>query len=347
MIRLVTRTFLLSAILFFISVDLLTGQNNTGQMKLPEMYYGDTSRTGRPFSKDPHVIWFRDRYLMYFSIPPGRIAGSVSTGWNIGIAESNDLIHWVKKGEINPVGEFEKNGLCAPSALVLENTVHLFYQTYGNGAKDAICHAFSDDGISFKRNDTNPVFRPTGDWTSGRAIDAEIVKDDNRFLLYYATRDPDMKIQLIGVASAPLKTDFRRSDWTQLTDGPVLKPEFPWEETCTEGASVIRINGWYYMFYAGAYNNRPQQIGLARSRDGVKWNKISNKPFLQNGDPGTWNSSESGHPHIFMDRDGRTWLFFQGNNDSGKTWYLSKIEILWNEDGPFIKPSADTGSAGK
>lgn len=35
-----------------------------------QMMFGDTSRTGTPFSKDPHVVRFGGRYLMYFSIPP-------------------------------------------------------------------------------------------------------------------------------------------------------------------------------------------------------------------------------------------------------------------------------------
>ena len=104
-----------------------------------------------------------------------------------------------------------------------------------------------------------------------------------------------------------------------------------------EGASIVRKGNTLYMFYAGAYNNDPQQIGVAKSTDGVKWERLSNKPFLTNGDPGTWNYSESGHPHLFQNDDGRTWLFYQGNNDQGKTWYLSNREVLWNENGPYLK----------
>lgn len=40
-----------------------------------------------------------------------------------------------------------------------------------------------------------------------------------------------------------------------------------------------------FMFYAGTYNNRPQQIGVAGSSDGIHWTKLSNKPFLVNGHP--------------------------------------------------------------
>ena len=90
------------------------------------------------------------------------------------------------------------------------------------------------------------------------------------------------------------------------------------------------------MFYAGAYNNFPQQIGVAKSSDGVHWTKLSDKPFLSNGAPGEWNSSESGHPNLFTDNDGRTYLFYQGNKDKGKTWFLSMVEVKWNDKGPYL-----------
>ena len=94
------------------------------------------------------------------------------------------------------------------------------------------------------------------------------------------------------------------------------------------------------MFYAGAYNNAPQQIGVAVSDDGVRWRRVGDKPFLENGKPGTWNSSESGHPGLFVAPDGRVWLFFQGNNDNGKTWYLSKVEVVWKNGLPSLKEPA-------
>jgi sucrose-6-phosphate hydrolase SacC (GH32 family) len=324
-------------ILIFISLYLTTMPPVLSQ-KASVMMFGDTSRTGIPFSKDPHVIRFGERYLMYYSIQPYKDKSNPVPGWGIGIAESNDLINWKKAGEITPSADYESKGLCAPCARVIDGKVHLFYQTYGNGKNDAICHAWSDDGIKFIRNATNPIFHPEAPWTCGRAIDAEVIKFKNSYYLYYATRDPDYKIQMQGVAVAPAITGFERQDWKNLSaDKPMLKPELPWEKDCIEGASVIEKNGKLYMFYAGAYNNAPQQIGAAVSSDGVSWSRLSKEPFLRNGAPGEWNSSESGHPHIFMDKNGRTFLFFQGNNDKGKTWYISNVEVEWNKKGPFLK----------
>lgn len=256
--------------------------------------------------------------------------------WHIGIAGSDDLVHWTKLGEIHPAADYEKNGLCAPGALVKDGKVHLFYQTYGNGPKDAICHAVSSDGIHFERNPTNPVFHPTGSWNCGRAIDAEVVEFNNRYFLYFATRDPSYKIQMQGVASTSLQSSFNRDEWEQLTDSSILKPALPWEKSCIEAAACIQIGKYLYMFYAGGYNNEPQQIGVARSEDGISWTRLFTEPFLANGKPGSWNESESGHPDIFEDKHGNSFLFYQGNNDKGKSWYLSNVEVKWTNELPEL-----------
>ena len=301
------------------------------------MLFADSSR-GRPFSKDPDVVNFKGKYYMYYSVPPFG-DGRSWDGWAIGIAESKDLHSWVRIGELLPAAEYEKKGLAAPAAIVLDNKVHLFYQTYGNGPKDAICHAYSDDGTQFTRNPTNPIFSPTGNWNVGRAIDADVIVDNNRLLLYCATRDPAMRIQMLVVASAPLNSDFGRDSWTQICDAPILKPELAWEKKCIEAPSVCKHNGRFFMFYAGAYNNQPQQIGCAVSKDGISWTRLSDSPVLPNGRPGEWNSSESGHPGVFVDNNGQTYLFFQGNNDQGKTWYISKMKVEWKKNKPhLVKP---------
>ncbi|MDR3061009.1 MAG: family 43 glycosylhydrolase [Dysgonamonadaceae bacterium] len=276
---------------------------------------------------------------MYYSTPPQRQSNAdFQPGWGIGIAQSDNLVDWKVIGKIRSSQECDKKGLCAPCARVINGKVHLFYQTYGNGKDDAICHAVSPDGIHFEKDPSNPVFRPSESWNCGRAIDAEVTFFKGKYYLYYATRDPEFKIQLQGVAVADAGTDFSKGQWTDVSSGkPILKPEFPWEGECIEAASVIEKGNRLYMFYAGGYNNYPQQIGIAVSNDGVEWKRLQDEPFLHNGNPGEWNSSESGHPHIFEAPDGRTYLFYQGNNDKGKTWYISNVEVFWKDNIPYLK----------
>jgi predicted GH43/DUF377 family glycosyl hydrolase len=298
-----------------------------------KMMYADSTRRAKPFSKNPYVIRFKNRYLMYSSVLP--VIGSEAR--EIEITESYDLKHWRNVGFLNIQEPYERNGISAPCALVIKDKVHLFYQTYGNGKNDAICHAVSDDGItSFKRNPTNPIFKPDGSWNCGRAIDAEVFLYQGKYFMYYATRDPNFKIQFQGVATAPIHTNFNREDWTHVSkEEPILKPELDWEGDCIEAASIIQRNGMLYMFYAGAYDNYPQQIGVATSQDGISWKRLFQEPFLRNGKLGEWNQSESGHPDIFDDGD-KTYLFYQGNKDQGNTWWISNVEVKWNKNGPFL-----------
>jgi hypothetical protein len=134
---------------------------------------------------------------------------------------------------------------------------------------------------------------------------------------------------MIVAAEAPLDAGFDRGVWRQLGDGPVLRPELPWERNCIEAPSAVVRDGQLHLFYADGYNNEPQQMGCAVSADGVRFERLFTEPFLANGKPGEWNESESGHPAAFIDRDGSTRLFFQGNNDRGKTWHLSWARVEW------------------
>ena len=295
------------------------------------------------FAKDPAVVRFGDRYFLYHSayVPGDRRL-------RIGIAVSDDMEDWAFSGYLPLDTECEKNGNGAPAAIVLAGKVHLFYQTYGNGPLDAICHAVSDDGIRFEKDPTDPIFRPSGTtdlsvpevdrgWCSGRAIDADVVLFRGRLFLYFATRDHEMKRQMVGAASAPADSAFRREDFREELAAPVLEPTLPWEQECIEAPAAIEAGGRVWMFYGGAYNCKPQQIGLAVSDDGVRFTRVSDEPFMKNGEPGSWNASESGHPYVFRDDDGRIHLFYQGSPDGGKTWILSRAELVFTGNGFSLK----------
>ena len=287
------------------------------------------------FAKDPSVIRFGGRYFLYYSYFDSRSEHPILT---IGIATSDDLANWHFERNLLPMQEVDAKGLGAPCAKVIGGRVLLLYQSYGGGPQDAICLAWSDDGLSFTPHPQNPVFRPHGNWTNGRAIDADLVLFQGKFFLYAATRDPEGKVQKLTVATADPASDLGPDAWTQAADFSILEPALPWEKNCIEAPSAVVRGGKLYLFYAGAYNNEPQQIGVAVSDDGIRFTRLWNVPFIPNGPDGQWNRSESGHPGIFTDQDGATWLFFQGN-DNRKDWYLSRVRIDWTNTGGLEIPN--------
>jgi len=297
------------------------------------MLFTNESR-GTPFAKDPAVVRFQHQYFLYHSTGNFLPDGSLNLG--IGIAVSADLENWHIMGDVPCTQPCEAKGIGAPAAIVLRGQIHLFYQTYGNWRDDAICHAVSDDGLHFTKDPTNPIYRPQNDWCCGRAIDADVVVFHDRLYLYFATRDHEMRVQKLGAAWAELHASFAADSWHHAANQSILAPEMQWEQECIEAPATLVHAGRIYLFYGGAYNCKPQQVGCAVSDDGVHFTRISSGPLLGPGPQGAWNSCESGHPYVFSDDDGTDYLFYQGSADMGKTWYLSRAKITWNGGMPGI-----------
>lgn len=289
------------------------------------------------FAKDPAVIEYNGYYYLYYTVYTRQ------TGCDIGIARSEDGDQFEELEYFPRTQECEKNGVAAPAAIVMDGVLHLFYQTYWNEKLDSICHATSTDGIHFVKDESNPVFAPREpwaklmDWACGRAIDADICVFNNKLFLYYATRDKDYKRQIVGSAAAELTSGFGSGSFTMFSD-LALEPILDWEGDCIEAPATIVKDGRLYMFYGGAYNCKPQQIGCAVSEDGVHFKRLFvEEPFLKCGKEGEWNSCESGHPYVYEAKDGRIWLYYQGTADMGKTWYLSRCELGFRDGIPFFR----------
>jgi len=293
------------------------------------MLYGDPVRLmdGKPFAKDPTVIRHGGRYLMYYSACDGK--------WRGAIAESTNLVDWVRVGDIVVEGAPFDGGCVAPCVKKFDGKIHLFAQACpppkrkGDKPQNVLWHATSEDGVHFTCGSGDPAFVPKNEWSIGRAIDAEVYRMGNRMMLMYATRErPTAKIQQLGMACAPWGCDYGADKWTEITvDAPFFKPERPWEMRCIEAPTVIRRKGVWYMFYAGAYNHERQQIGLAWSKDGVNFTRWRDTPVLPHGAEGSWNAWESGHPGVFEDDDGQIYLFYQGKATLTGDYRLSCLKV--------------------
>ena len=116
-------------------------------------------------AKDPAVVRFHGYYYMYYSTWEGEL-----THLGIGIARSENLTDWTVIGDFPETQPCEQNGTGAPGAIVLDGKVHLFYQTYGNGRKDAICHAVSIPVAAIGGIDRHNIPELAGTGISGVAV---------------------------------------------------------------------------------------------------------------------------------------------------------------------------------
>lgn len=303
-----------------------------------EMHFGDSLRTGFPFSKDPTVIRQGKYYYMYYSVQAyskdRKPSPDIPDSWHSGIARSEDLVNWTSMGDMvlyDTKGE-RIWGAVAPCVKKFGGKIHLFYQRGWKGASNNnnnLWHAVSDDGLTFRNTCDEPIIVPRTSWSTDRSIDAEVYRVKDKLILLFATRDPGMVRQMIGMAEAPYGSDYGPDKWTLLSvDGPFLQPEYPWEGKCIEASTVLKYKGVYYMFYAGSYNHEHQQIGLATSLDGRRFERYGIDGLVfRSGRPGSWNYGESGHPGIFQDRDGKVYLFFQGKDSRNGDYTLSVARV--------------------
>jgi beta-fructofuranosidase len=79
--------------------------------------------------------------------------------------------------------------------------------------------------------------------------------------------------------------------WEDL--GVILKPTFndAWDSGRLFAGSTYKLDGTYYLFYSGAGAGTEFQneaIGLATSKDGINWQRISNKPLLKPDENNCW-----------------------------------------------------------
>ncbi|HTV11971.1 MAG TPA: hypothetical protein VME20_08910 [Acidimicrobiales bacterium] len=75
------------------------------------------------------------------------------------------------------------------------------------------------------------------------------------------------------------------------------------------GAHVFRHDGWLYAAYIGfARGFEGSSIGIARSRDGVSWERHAGNPVIAKGDPGDFDSVNVYKPFVVVDgEDWRMW----------------------------------------
>lgn len=124
------------------------------------MMFTDSSYQSR-LAKDPAVVRYGQYYFMYYS--NYRLSADGKEAWGDRYCMQPGIWRIGEKlQDLEPEGELECRGICAPGAIVLDGKIHLFYQTYGCFERDSICHAWSGDGIHFTRNETNPILRARG-----------------------------------------------------------------------------------------------------------------------------------------------------------------------------------------
>ncbi len=206
-----------------------------------------------------------------FTLPPPDSAGPKAP------------FHW--EGSPEPVlsrGDWDSGDVLNPSVVRFHGEYLNYYSGY-DGRTWSTGLAASNDGIHWTKR--GRILSP--DAANGSAV----VRGEEIFY-WYQTGSP---VQIALKGSIVLKTGPRGS----------------WDEIGVADPYVIERNGKFYLYYLGMDRARRQRLGVARSRDGVVWEKLIANPILELGASGAFDEMGLGEPAVWSS-GGSYWMLYTG-----------------------------------
>lgn len=201
-----------------------------------------------------------------------------------------------------PAGEFDAVDTLNPSVVreASGELLNLF-----SGYDGRVWHtgvAVSRDGVQWVRK--GRVLSPDASTWEGDYIAANgtALVDGSRLLYWYQAG----RIPRIGLAVS----NDGGATWIRHSD-PVLPlgPRASWDERGVADPYVVRVGDSMYMYYLGQDRAQQQRIGLARSADGVHWEKLRSNPVLGLGEPGAFDETGLGEPAVWQEQ-GSYWMLY-------------------------------------
>jgi predicted GH43/DUF377 family glycosyl hydrolase len=244
---------------------------------------------------NPSVVQYRGAFLNLYSGFDGKT-------WHTGLAASADGISWHKEGRAlspNP-STWEGDYIAANGSVIAQRDKLLYF--YQGGRAPRIGLATSPEGRTWQRHG-DPVlgFGPRGSWDERGVADPYVISAGGKLYLFYLGQDRARR-QRLGVA-----VSGDGVVWTKLRSNPILEPGGygDFDENGIGEPAVWAASGYYWMLYTGRDHNEARRLGMARSRDGVHWEKLD-KVF---GGDQAWDRKVLCDPTVLPASDGvRVWF---------------------------------------
>ena len=145
----------------------------------------------------------------------------------------------------------------------------LYY--YQAGSPVRIGLARSANGHQWQKNGA-PVLDvgPRGSWDERVVADPYVIRAGAGYYMFYLGQDRARR-QRLGVAMSDDGVT-----WWKLRSNPILElgGYGAFDENGLGEPAVWASHGYYWMLYTGRDRNEVRRLGLARSRNGVAWEKL-------------------------------------------------------------------------
>ncbi|MGH9672833.1 MAG: hypothetical protein ACRD44_06590, partial [Bryobacteraceae bacterium] len=175
-----------------------------------------------------------------------------------------------------------------PAIVRRESLYYNFYSGF-DGKTWHTGLATSPDGRQWTRQ--GKVLSPQG-WEGDHiAANGAAMLWRDEFLYWYQAGRPHR----IALARSRDGRAWRRHGSAVLDTGP----RGSWDERAAADPYVIRTGDYFYLYYLGEDRARRQRLGVARSGDGVRWEKLRTNPVLEPGEAGSFDEAGLGEPAVW------------------------------------------------
>lgn len=243
-------------------------------------------------------------YLYYSGGPSGPANGGDYVNYQLGLALSDDGIHWRKTGKpLLPLGE--RDNFHATPALLRnpDGSLHKINGKWqmvfcGNRADDVEL-AVSSDGLHWEKDSRSPIYR--------KAYSPNLLQLGDEVRMYYIH-----KPAVIGNKKKPweihLATGPNLYSLKPHPGNPVIKISQTWETGALFYPYVVQESKTWVMFYGAYWASQADRktrtaIGMATSDDGIRWTKSVNNPVVTPTPGSTFDSRYNSSQSIIRDGD--------------------------------------------
>jgi predicted GH43/DUF377 family glycosyl hydrolase len=203
-------------------------------------------------------------------------------------------------------GAFDSHDVLNPAVVARDGLQYNFYSGF-DGATWRTGLATSRDGIEWQKQGV--VLAPdAGTWEANYiAANGSALLVDGRFWYWYVGGSKELP--KLGLARSHDGRTFTKERDPVLDTGP----RGSWDERGVADPYVIRSGAYFYLFYLGQDRARRQRLGVARSTDGVHFEKLRTNPVLELGEDGNFDEQGLGEPAVWHSL-GWYWMLYTGRD---------------------------------
>ena len=224
-------------------------------------------------------------------------------------------------------GCFDENGVVPCAVIRVSNKLRMYFAGYMRPSRARFI-AFSglaeseNDGELFRRVSVVPVLDRSNEEPLFRAIHS-IIYEGGHFRVWYGAGDKFLSGKEKSLPAYNIRymesVDGVSFPASGMVAVDVKEAEYRVGRPCVQ---KVR-DDLYVMFYGYGSEEHPYRLGLAKSKDGLKWERIDSEVGISMSSEG-WDSEMIAYPSVLETRSG-TYMFYNGNEYGRSGFGVAKL----------------------